>query len=171
MAGRYLNAVSSLVQPRCSPRLGRTHGLMGSLMVSRKSSILPVDSRIFSRGLGSLVACDGPGPKAFWLPRLYPAVPRICAIAISRVFVCPIPLLTDEFTFEQVREAPESVCQSKGCCSAGSSGGRNLKCRRDVRGQELEQVSNVRASRISFRDNFPLISRLDRLIFGKNHGL
>lgn len=54
-------------------------------MVSNQSSILLVCSRIASRGLGSLVASTLPGPpNGFWFPRLYPAVPRICAIVVFR---------------------------------------------------------------------------------------
>lgn len=59
-----------------------TYGLTGSANVSNQSSILLVCSRMASKGLGSLVASARPGPpKGFWWPRLYPAVPRICAIA------------------------------------------------------------------------------------------
>lgn len=59
-----------------------THGFTGSDSVSSQSSILLVCSRIASRGLGSLVASDLPDPpKEFEGPRLYPAVPRICAIS------------------------------------------------------------------------------------------
>ncbi len=58
-----------------------THGLTVSATLSNHSSILFVCSRICSNGLGSLVASARPTPpKRSWLPRLYPAVPRICAI-------------------------------------------------------------------------------------------
>jgi hypothetical protein len=64
------------------PGNGATHGFTGSLSVSSQSSILLVCSRIASSGLGSLVFPSflPAFPNGLWLPRWYPAVPRICAI-------------------------------------------------------------------------------------------
>lgn len=48
----------------------RTYGLMGSLSVSRKSSILLVCSLMASRGLGSLDMSVLGAPKVCWFERL-----------------------------------------------------------------------------------------------------
>lgn len=71
----------------------RTYGFTGSLKVSRKSSILLVCSLIASNGLGSFkesLLLDV--PKVFCPPRLYPAVPRICAIVAVLLEVHQDPL-------------------------------------------------------------------------------
>lgn len=97
MAGKYLDKVSfpfrrlsRLLNPLHQKMYGswvvhsRTYGFTGSATLFKKSSILLVCSRIWSRGLGSLVALSLLWPPNWLLftPRLYPAVPRICAMLI-----------------------------------------------------------------------------------------
>ena len=60
-----------------------TYGLMGSLNVSSRSSILDVCCRMASSGLGSAASFCAP-PKAFWPPMRKPPVPKAAAPSDSK---------------------------------------------------------------------------------------
>ena len=116
--------------------LGNTYGLTGSLRVSRKSSILLVCSLIWSRGLGSwLSPLEGPPNEVFWDPRLYPAVPRICAIVAVLLEEHLILWFGDRFKLISGRPADQQVQFAKVIGATGEGrkwlgkerGGRILK--------------------------------------------